>query len=507
MIDMIYPYNPDYESYMIQEIIDLDKEREHDLINGNGFIIAEPLLSIKKDLNNPDGLFSPKFGLSLDDLNLYMNRYKCQCGFMHDRINNGIICPKCKQPVRFVDDDFGYFGWIPINPPNAIINPVIYSQIESLMGKGYGNKSKLENIINYTDKKSKDGFILDRSEYPKDEPWYNTGMQNFIENFDEILEFYYKKKQKKKDLYDIILENREKVFTHSIPVITSLLRPANTKDGTMSYELMNANYVIINKHRAIVNKRKTRYDRQKKVINQSLYIIQMNYNKIYNYILEILSGKKGSLRSLLSARYNFSTRAVIIQNPELRIDQVKLPYISLCVILEQRITNILHRMYNLTFNDAHDIWYKALLEPNDNIKMIINTIIRSYPQGLPVIINRNPTIAYGSILQMFCIGMTDTFSIEIPLRILKLMGADFDGDEFNVFSIINDAFLEKAFEVFNPRNAFQISRNDGLFNLDVCIQRDTVINANTLMWMGRNQYTADELSEIYDILNANSNEF
>lgn len=30
-----------------------------------------------------------------------------------------------------------------------------------------------------------------------------------------------------------------------------------------------------------------------------------------------------------------------------------------------------------------------------------------------------------------------------------------------------------------------ISHNNGLSNPDVCVQKDTVINANTLLWLGR----------------------
>ena len=57
----------------------------------------------------------------------------------------------------------------------------------------------------------------------------------------------------------------------------------------------------------------------------------------------------------------------------------------------------------------------------------INALIKSTPEGLPVLLNRNPTIALGGILQMFCIGMTDTLTIGIPLQILKFLAADFDG--------------------------------------------------------------------------------
>lgn len=39
-----------------------------------------------------------------------------------------------------------------------------------------------------------------------------------------------------------------------------------------------------------------------------------------------------------------------------------------------------------------------------------------------------------------------------------------------------------------------ISRNDGYFNSDVSMQRDTLINANTLSRLGRSYYTEEEVS-------------
>ena len=40
-----------------------------------------------------------------------------------------------------------------------------------------------------------------------------------------------------------------------------------------------------------------------------------------------------------------------------------------------------------------------------------------------------------------------------------------------------------------------ISRNDGYFNSDMSMQRDTLINANTLARLGRDSYTKEEYDE------------
>ena len=51
-----------------------------------------------------------------------------------------------------------------------------------------------------------------------------------------------------------------------------------------------------------------------------------------------------------------------------------------------------------------------------------------------------------------------------------------------------------------------ISRNDGYFNSDMSMQRDTLINANTLARLGRESYTMEEVNQynrLMEIANMN----
>ena len=52
--------------------------------------------------------------------------------------------------------------------------------------------------------------------------------------------------------------------------------------------------------------------------------------------------------------------------------------------------------------------------------------------GLPFIINRNPTIQYGSILRVKCVGINLNYTMSISLLVLKGLAADFDGDTLNI---------------------------------------------------------------------------
>ena len=397
-----YPHNPGYtyESYI--DVIDFDRERDADLLSGNGFII-KPSKNIKKELKAENGIFSPKFGQTLSDVNPFIDRYKCRCGKLKGRVNNGLRCPECKTICEYVDDNFSYFGWMVLEDPFVILHPAFYKKIEAFLGKGQAvqgaKRSKLENILDVSDtirNATSMSTTLSVEDKPKDEPYFGIGMVEFSERFDEIMMYYLKKRPNRQDYYDDIYSHRDMVFTHSIPVFTTLLRPFEVKDNNMSFEKTNGMYSMMNKLVATINKNKSRMEREPKAKNQALYNLQKKFMELYTELEAILSGKKGDFRCLLGGRYNFSSRSVIVQNPDLRIDQVILPTVALTVLLEQRIKNILHRFYNIQPAEAHAEWYKSTIEPTVRIKGIIQSIIDDYRSkglpGIPLIINRNPSI-------------------------------------------------------------------------------------------------------------------
>ena len=99
-------------------------------------------------------------------------------------------------------------------------------------------------------------------------------------------------------------------------------------------------------------------------------------------------------------------------------------------------------------------------------------------------------------MQMFIVGITDTYTLGMPLQVLPLFSADFDGDVLNMLYIINKTFLEEAFNKLNPRNAMYISRNDGKFNNAVNHTKDLLINANTFINLSRKYYSKEQLELI-----------
>lgn len=370
-----YPQHPDFEYQARIERINLDAEREHDLLTDNGFIISEPQ-SIKKDIKSINSIFSSRFGQTLQDVNPYADRYKCECGNLTSRIHHGMKCPICGTRVRYVDDNFSYFGWICLKDPYYIIHPNLFKSIQFFIGA-----KVLDGIINTDDEKDENGFSI-RRERTKDHPYSGIGMMRFKEKFYEIMDYYLAKNPDKIDYYMDIMANDDKIFTQSIPVYTTHLRPFRIKDDSFTFEGTNGIYNIMCKFAAQINRDTLKMDRKRKTKDMLLYDLQEKFNELYKEIENVISGKKGTIRSLIGGRYNFSARAVIVPDQSLRIDQVKLPYKALVELLSQSIMNILCKTYNMTLSEAYKIWYKATIKVDNRVLEIIRSLIRDHKNGI-----------------------------------------------------------------------------------------------------------------------------
>lgn len=99
---------------------------------------------------------------------------------------------------------------------------------------------------------------------------------------------------------------------------------------------------------------------------------------------------------------------------------------------------------------------------------------------------------------MRCVGINDEFVMSMPVQVLKGLAADFDGDCLNILYVPNQKFVDVAMDIFNPRNRMVISPNDGKFNNQMNVNKDILINTNSLISLGRDSYTEEELEMIRD---------
>ena len=81
-------------------------------------------------------------------------------------------------------------------------------------------------------------------------------------------------------------------------------------------------------------------------------------------------------------------------------------------------------------------------------------------RGLPALINRNPTIAFGSILQVRIVDVKKSvsdYTMSVHNGILRLMGGDNDGDVLALIPLL-DEDQAMALKIYDPR-LMMISRD------------------------------------------------
>lgn len=396
-MNIVYPDNKfKYRTFLKR--LNWEERMKKDFETGKGFRIGEPGKYVNNTLERDDSPFSIKFGPTPQDPNAFTDRYSCQCKRTQGRDFKDSICPYCNTKVIYTGDDLQMTGWIDIHPYH-IIHPNMYMCLEKYIGKDNLELMLIPDIEldeNGNPMTKEDQYAASKTSKARRGPrksntdftYANIGMIEFYNKFDEILEYFHSKnKQKKEDIYEDILANRDIVFQSCIPVYTAALRPWKLEGGRLTFEKTNSIYVMLAKQGAkIVDDSKSLY-RSMKYKNSVAWDIQDRLMTLVTEVINILRTKKGQIRSLLAGRCCFIARAVIRPDPSLAIDQVRLPYYALLELLQQTIINILVRTYNMGESDAYMRFSNARRVPDKQIMSIIQNFLNTV--GMNVLINRN----------------------------------------------------------------------------------------------------------------------
>jgi len=375
------------------KVIDFNDEYEKDMSSGNGFLIKTEKAITKDDQRDPDGIFSPRYG-SDSDTEIEYSKYSCNCGNLKGRFYEGTECPECHTVVTHNYTNIRKTGWIVLEN-YYLINPLLFNYISKLVGK-----TNLTNIIKFTKEIDKDGNYTDIEAETSKNPYFNLGMLDFYEKFDEVINYFYELKPDKKDFYDFIMNNREKVFINKIPIYSTILRPIMILNKNVVYTDINKKLNMFTASALSLNKRTSKIDTKAIKILPNLYQAQLLLNEIFDANISAIGGKAGHIRhNQLGNRVNMSARMVIGPNSELyKIDEIRIPYVTFLEIYRYQIINLLCKIDNLTIIEADYRWNKALTKFDKRIYQIIEYMVKNTKGGIRVIVNRNPTINYGSML-------------------------------------------------------------------------------------------------------------
>lgn len=406
--------------------LDWDKECEKDFITNKGFEIIEPAFKGKegKEEKSLYGIHSPLFATDWEDEDAFSERYSCKCREMKGRVYEGEICPICRTKVVFRDVDLKITGWIILHN-HCVIQPIFYKMLKSIIGD-----KAFSEIIEPEKDMTRDGQIVRKGGKNQ---FKGIGLIEFRDRFDEIMDYYRDKKKNKRELINEVMREKEKVFTHCIPVYSSVLRPVSFKGETYFYNRIDRKYNAIFSLSRLLNNtslialKKKKNKKFKSDESTILVNVQKKLMELWELIFEQINQKEGHIKEqILGGRINFSARNVIIPDPELRADEIRLGYLAFLELYKYEIIAHLVKINDISENEAFEQWYRATINYNPKIYKIMMYLVKKRKPR--VIINRNPTINYGSMLLMKVVDIKneykDDYTMSLPIQILRVLNAD-----------------------------------------------------------------------------------
>lgn len=439
--------------------INFESECMYDCIHGKGFLIRDtPFSDIDKSIRNMDGPRSPRYGTTYGDNNEFMDRYHCKCGRTIGAAFEGEECPFCHEKIEYTDVDIMYTGWLNFYP-YKIINPLFYQRMQSAL-----SKKNLEAVISNENIINSNGIIRKKDDVMEVKKsmlmYHNIGLHEFYENFEEIMMYFRSKRKQKADLIDSLIRDKDLVWTSKIPVYSTVLRPQGVT--TESYYFSPIDKQVHPLTNITLNLKKA----SPIEVPLYLYQAQMRVNELWALNFSLIDGKHGWTRgNVLGGEFNYSGRSVIVLDPTLKIDEVDMPYKAFIEQYKGSIIKRIIRDKGWTITRATN-YVASKFMYDDYIYSIMCDIVRE--DQPKIILNRNPTITFGSILLMKIRKVkkdSDDVTLAIPSAILPGLNADFDGDVLNDLALTMEEFWE-LFDGFSPENML-INRTDETIKYDV----------------------------------------
>lgn len=484
------------KSFVIFERLNWDDEYYNDLISGVGFTITEPP-EISMDETKEKSLYgpqSPLYGSSFSDEQAFIERYRCKCGKLMSKQFEGEVCPICGSTVEYRDADIKTTGWISIGEENKIINPYFYHLLHKALGKIFPDIITAKFKIDTDGKKIK-AKPEDLDETPTS-PYFGIGIDEFYNKYEQILNYFkgLNKFKNKIDQIDVLLLAKRDVFTSHIPIYSTLLRPQSITSDSFYFGTVDK---IINTLFNLSEKLKNCSDVEREYI---LSRIQTKCLSFWDTNFQMIHGKNGFPRQqMLGGRINYSARNVIIPAPDLKDNEIDLSYHTFLEVFKFLIINYISRLDDVSEDKAQQIWRRAY-NFDEKVYAIMTYLVEQ--REVALIINRNPTLNYYSILLMRIRKVkhdSDDYCLSVPLSILPGLNADFDGDILNIIGLM-DRTLQKMYRKYDPVTRMLTDRDSGLLNDYFVINKDQLINLVMFSTMGASPNDREETKSVEDAI-------
>lgn len=380
------------------------------------------------------------------------------------------------------DTPLDTLGWVEFKN-FKIISPLFYERIKKII-----KNKNLNKILSYEMKTDEFGNLIPVEQNPID--FQNSGIPGFIKNFKEIMKEYGNNEIPEYEVVRQAYENGT-LFINKFPIISSKLRPGqiikgsknknkNNKKKTkpiIKYDDINGLYNFIVEYSNKINSCIGDIEDNdiKLTVYPMLYNLQDYANQVFKYIINnFLKEKKGVLRKLIaSTRVNYSARNVLTPRLKGNINDVELPYLTFLELFRFPLINMMVKAEGITYNEADNYIQNCKRYFDKKLYNYMNELIKNSKDGVCILLNRNPSIAIGSIFMLNVAAVKDDFTdltISVSNNILTNLNADFDGDVLNIFALLTTE-QKHYFETLKP-SKLVIDKNNGKFDRGLSISKD-----------------------------------
>lgn len=382
----------------------------------------------------------------------------CECGRVKAEYRIGEVCDHCHTVCssKYSGEPESLI-WI-VTPPGVekFIKPVVWNMIST-----YYRDRGIDVIRWLCDPHFRANKRLPDSITSLMAKGHQRGYNYFIKHFFQIIDDLSIRPngrilKKHKAIYELIQQNRERLFCKALPVPSKTVLVLEKNRGARYFDknLYPAiDAVLLASELGDMDSDVPMRKVEIKVVN----IISKLAEFFTNFSAKILTGKVGSFRKhYFAGRLHFSARQVITSQHEPHLaDELTIPWTAAVKLFTEHLrSKLLKPPYNYGINKITDLLRYATNNYDATIdKLLHEIIVEDTPyRGFPCLFSRPPILSRGSIQFFYITNYIKDPSINtirISPLVLVMPNADFDGDMMHV-TLLLDGAMHDAFKVLAP---------------------------------------------------------
>jgi len=411
-------------------------------------IVLNDLSSVtEQDRQKIDQLTTSVF----NQTDVFSNEPSCECGRVKGGYNLGIICSTCNTPVtELFSQELAPRVWIR-NPTGValLMNPLVWNMLSFKFTISGFNLIEWLCNTDYVPPGNRPQELIDEVTSLGIQRGYN----NFVNNFDSIMDHLYElkrfSKSKNDELRKLIKEQRDCVFCTHLPLPNkALLIKEDTNVGSFVDQMIMS---IINAIQMIrsIDKATSAYTVRQKENRTVKTLVQLA--RFYYESYHLLFAKKQGLirRHICGTRCHWACRAVISSNTGVHeYDALELSWGQGITLLAVHLKNKLFKL-GYTPNEATALLYEHTNKYHEGLDKLMEEIIAETPEqrGFYGVFVRNPSLSRSSTQRMRVPKIKkDPNDQTTSLSILSVTGfnADFDGDQMSLMLTLDNVMSEQT---------------------------------------------------------------